>query len=521
MGIYQDDGAQHPISRRVALTTVQLLEGRTVRSGSVAARRGDLVLSAEVLDRLDLSLPFDVLADAEVVGWDDQFPTVSLQSQLAVAFENSPELASMRARVAGENTGVAGARASWLPQVEAQASASQLDQAAASAFQPPTNVTAKVTASQVLWSDGAATNVRVQGDLRTGRAAELVAAEQDLAHDISVAFVNVERARAVIAVRAADMDRARLSLQVANQRARIGDGAQSEVNRWEAEVANARAALVANWADFRAAMVNLNLLCGVEPERMIVPEPNGLTVGEEFASRLNNPRKLDRLAGLAADVGVERAPELDQLTSALQAQNRLKRLTDRAYAMPTVALQGGVNFNIYQTESDPIEIPGLGPIELATFPAAYWNVGAVASIPLFSGGQRRADQVKAGHDVASLEYQRRQIELAIRARAVTAVNQAHSAAWQAELRQDAAEAALKNLDAALSAYAAGSATQTTVTEARTNALQVQLAATDARFATTLRLLDLLRAGASLPTPAAPDGPTTMRSILIDRLESAP
>jgi len=521
LGVYLDTGEQNPISRRVALTAVNLLEGRPVSSGTVAFHRGDLVLSADVMDRLGLSLPFDVLADADVVGWEDRYPRLELVDVVAEAFENSPELASLRARIDGENTGPASARASWLPAIDAGATASQLDEAIASAVQPETRVTADVTASQLLWSDGAATNVRVQRDLVESRSAELVAAEQDLAYDIGIAYVTLERAQAVIEVRAADIDRARLSLQVARQRTRAGDAAPIEVSRWEAEVANARASLVQAWTDFRAAMIDLNRRAGVTPvDRNFLPEELELGPGSDFAERLNNPRTLDRVAGIVAEVGVERAPELQQLDNATTAQRRLKKLADRAYFMPTVAAQGSVNFNIYQTPADPIELPGVGPIELVQNPPAYWTLGASASVPVFSGGQRRADQVKARHDVASLEHQQRQIELAVRSRAAIAVNQAHGAAWRAELRQVGADAALDSLEAAIAAYAAGTATQTTVTEARTNALQFQLAATDARYEATLRLMDLLRAAAAVPTPDDPDSQSRLRALLLERLEAA-
>jgi outer membrane protein TolC len=162
----------------------------------------------------------------------------------------------------------------------------------------------------------------------------------------------------------------------------------------------------------------------------------------------------------------------------------------------------------------------VGEIDLANNPPVYWTLGASATMPVFSGGQRRADQQKAGHDLASLDSQRRQIELAIRSRAVIAVNEAHGAAWRADLREQSSISALASLEAALNAYAAGTVTQTTVTEARTNALQVQLSATDARYEARLRLMDLLRSAAAMPTPDDPDGPARLRTALIQRLEAA-
>ncbi len=521
MGVFIDTGESHPISRRVALTAVDLLEGRSPSGGTVAFRRGDLVLSAEVLRRLDLSPPFDVWADADVIGWEDQATEIGMFDAIAEGLVQSPALAGTVDRLAGENTAVATARSSWWPQADASATLTTVDPNVASAFQPQSQVQANASASQLVWSDAVATNNRVQSDLSSARDAELSIAEQDLAYDIATAFVNLERARAVIDVRAADIDRARLSLKVAQQRRGAGDASVSEVSRWEAEVANARASLVEAWTNFRASMIVLNQLRGTRVDLLVLPAGNGIEVGEDLARRLDNPRALDALASLASDVAVDRAPELRQLRHGTAAQERLQKLSQRAYWMPTVAAQGGLTFNIYQTPSDPIELPGAGPIELINNPPVFWSAGASASVPLFSGGSRRADQQKAGYDLASLEHQREQIALALRSRAVIAVNQAHGASWRSRLRREAAEAAARSLDAALGAYAAGTATQTTVTEARTSALQLQLAATDADYETTLRIIDLLRATASLPTPAQPDAPLNLRTTLTQGMEATP
>jgi outer membrane protein len=405
-----------------------------------------------------------------------------------------------------------------LPQVEAGAAATQLDEAVSSSVQPVTSVTAQVAASQILWSDQAATNVRIQRDLRRGRDSELVEAEQDLAYDVAVAFVQLQRAQAVIGVRAADIDRARLSLRVARQRTAVGDAAASEVSRWEGEVANARAALVQSWTEFRAAMIALNVVCGVDVERRVTPAPGpGAEADEELRKLLGTPRELDRLATVIGEIAAERAPELLQIGQILRGQQRQKGLAGRSFYMPTLSAQASANFNLYQAETEPIVIPGAGELTLVAFPTAYWAVGASATVPVFSGGQRRAEQLRAGFDVASTEEQQRQLELAVRSRAVIAVNEAHGAAWQADLRQQSAEASLRSFESTQSSYAAGSATQTSVTEARTNALQVGLSATDARYEAVLRYIDVLRSVALLPTPDSPDAPELLRTLVSERL----
>lgn len=517
MGALGGDGPQGA-ARRIALTVVALRSGRTPTPSDVILRQGDLSLSVAVMEELGISPPFDVLADAELVGFEDSLPRIGMFDVIAEALERSPDLASTHEALLADDSAVATARANWLPSAEVEATASQLDPNLSSPFQSTTSVQGDLTVSQLLFSDQAVANVGVQADLRRSRESELDVAEQDLAYDVGSAFIGVLRARALIGVRDSDMQRARSSLEVARDRQRAGDAPVSEVTRWEAEVASARAALVGAWTDFRNGMVQLNVLRGADPDALFVPEPPEL-LGETLADKLDNPAALDRMAARIAALSLVRSPELGQLGAASAAQARLLRLSKRAYVMPTVAAQGGVTWNAYQSERESIEIPGMGALELGDTPKAYWTVGASASLPLFEGGSRRATQVEAGHDLASLNRQQEQVELAIRSRVRVAVNVAHGAAWRAKLRAEAADAATRSLRGALDAYAAGAASQVTVTEARTSALQLQLSATDATYEATQGVLDLLRAAAALPSLDEPEAPLRLRRDLEAALEA--
>jgi outer membrane protein TolC len=516
VGAYIADPERNPVARRVALATLDRLDGRTAKPSSVHLPRGNLVLSLTELQRLRVDPPFALLAEADLKGVEGLAEKRDLVSLIEEAIANSPSLAATRARLEGENTDVGRAMSSWLPQADLGSEFVQVDEQLKSAVQSTTVATAHVTVQQLLYNDAARANVGIQLALRRSREAELAAAEQDLALEVASAYISLLRARAIIDIRDADLDRVRLSLEVARQRERAGDASKAEGLRWEAEVANARAELVKAWTDFLAVQVQINQICGASVDRPILATE--ARVGQQFAERLERPSQLRALSSMAEQFAVDRAPERKQVEEALDAQQRARGIARRAYVMPTVAGQVSVNGDIYRSPVEEVVLPTGDPLVLAEFPPVYWTAGVSASVPVFSGGALRADQRAAEADFVGVEAQLRAVDLGLRSRARVAVQQAHGASVQASFRRTSADAALRGLQAALDAYAAGAANQTTVTEARTNALQTQLLANDAEFQTSLRVYELLRAVGGMPTPRQPNAPIEIRDLLINATE---
>ncbi|MFT7520707.1 MAG: outer membrane protein [Kiritimatiellia bacterium] len=469
---------------------------------------GRLSLSAPRLAELGLSPPFEILAEANLVGWQELWPPLSLDQAVATAFDNSPALQSTRATVAADNTAVASSWSAWSPQVGASVSASQIDPKVASAFQAQTTVTGALTAQQLIYSDGARVNVNMQRDLRTSRMHELSAAEQDLTYQVIASYIGLLRRRALVDLYRADLDRVRLSLDVARERMRVGDVAESEVFRWESEIASTRANLTAAWVDVMSSTMKVNQVCGRPASELFVPAPTGEDL-PDLTQLLTSPKKLEAVRMAAGRAAQSMAPVVQQLDSVVSARERYARSTRRAYFMPTVAGQFSVNANVYQSELAQVAPP----------PDLYWTVGGSISLPLFEGMGRRATQRESNHDLAATQQQRERSRQAVTVQAMDAVNQAYGAATRARLGQDQVEAVHRSLDASLDAYARGATTLTTITEARTASLKAEIAATDSRYEAIQRMYDVLYATGSLATPNEPERPLALRNTLRSSLEA--
>ncbi len=496
------------IFRRLALALVDLEAGRPPRIQTLTMTPHRVTLSAARLRDLGISPPFDVLAEAELVGWAEMWPTLSLEQAVADAIQNNPGIAATRATLAADDTAVAQAWSAWSPQADIGASASLTDRNAGLAFQATERVDASLTGTQLILSDGAVVNVGIQRDLRSAREFELLGAEQDLAYQVTATFIGRLRAQSLIEVRKVDMDRVRLSLDVARERLRLGDGSESDVTRWEAEYASAQAALTGAYIDEISVSITLNQLRGVDAGERFTPGVLGESA-PPLVDLLQTPDDVREAGAAISELAQELTPTLAQLDSLLSSQTRAQRLANRAFWMPTLAGQAALNSPLYQTSMQGIEPPS----------KLYWTAGVSVSLPLFTGGSRRATQREATHDLEALEHQREQARQAVAAQAVEAVNQAFGAALRVVQRDAQVAAVQKSLASSLDAYSAGALTLTTVTEARSSALQAELLATDSRYEAVHRIVDVLYATGSLPTPSNPERPAIFRSRLAETLES--
>ncbi len=173
----------------------------------------------------------------------------------------------------------------------------------------------------------------------------------------------------------------------------------------------------------------------------------------------------------------------------IAAQERQRTAAGRAFWMPTLSLQGGLD-NVFSRDGAGSTAPTLpGGITLGNGPDLRWQFRVEASLPLFTGFRRTARRAQAGIDLEQLKVERARAAQAVEQRVRAALETAASSYAAIALTREASDAASRNYELVSDAYARGTASITALIDAQ-NA--TESSAEGAANAVHDFLLDLMR-----------------------------
>ena len=162
------------------------------------------------------------------------------------------------------------------------------------------------------------------------------------------------------------------------------------------------------------------------------------------------------------------SPELRQLDALIAAGERQLHGVRRSMFIPTVLLDGDLSyFDGWGEGSDfGLEIPGIASAEGPD--SINWTLQLVASLPLFTGLQRRSAEQRIDEELAELYTQRAAVAERIEESTRQTLHLSGASAAGIGLAQDAAEAARNNLELVRDSYARGVASIPELIDAQTS-----------------------------------------------------
>ncbi|NCG18476.1 MAG: TolC family protein [Rhodobacterales bacterium] len=530
-------GDPTPIARSAALLAAAVLQGSgTVDAVWTPSLAGQRVIQAEVMSSLGVVVPFDVLLDAQIVGdANSDRSSEGLDEVVALAVVQSPDLRASQAEVDAARSDLIRSWSNWMPQVGVSATAAFVDDRVADAslgLRSPAQFGMDAGLHQLLYDDMARASIPIQQRLQAGRIAGFDARVLDVVYDVSVTYVSALRADAMIGVRQVDLASLQANLEAARVRVAVGDATDAEEARWQAEIAQARANLVDAYMLRRTSEMRVNQLVGRKPGVGFRPDPE---IADDLLARfrasavgdsLDDPLRMRRLADALVGLGQERSPELAQMDLGINAQEAYLGATRRTYFVPQVGANVTGTWNAWRSQGSQgaLNLSGLGAgvdLTLPQMPSTYATAGVSASLPIFEGRARIADQSEATYDLARMASQRLQLEQRIELRIRTAVLGLEASYQRVKMAKISAAGAQRNLEWAQDAYARGVANQVQLLDARAESLQAGLGLADSRYGFLAAILETKRATALLSHPGSPVDEETLERTLTTLLSEEP
>lgn len=490
------------LARRLALHVQRILSGEDPGSLPVDFRRDNrLTLNMATARAIGVYPGWRVMTEAELV--DNAPPRVSRRLSLVRSAQEAVtanlDLAAARQSVAAGRESVRAARGALLPQIGASGGFEQIDLGGSSLELDPVRAwTGSLGLSQILYSDSAWARVAVEGQVQISREQARDELRLDVAHEATVAYLNALRARAGERIQRENLILTRSNLELARTRRRIGVARASEVIRWENQIANNRRAVLEATAARNATDLALNRLLHRPLEEPFEAAEVNLDNPALLADATTVDNYMDNLFAFAlfrdfmTKEALSLSPELRQLDAAIAAGERTVLAARRARWAPTVSLGANLTELDVSGGLDAMDTPAL-PFSLARPNGRNWTVGVSASLPLFTGGTRRAEQTRAERELDELRLARRAAAERIEQRLRTAMHHAGASYAGIGLAGDAADAARRNLALVTEAYEQGALSILELIDAQNAALVAEESAATAVYDYLIDLMGAHRA----------------------------
>ncbi len=498
-----------PIPRRVALHAADLLRGAAAESLAVElpSPRTPYVNEATAR-RLGLSVPDALRLRVTLADTPAPAPTDSITYGQAVrrGVGANYGLNARRSGLEAAREDVRIERGDLLPQVQVEARARQVDsdQAAASfGAQPERALSGSVSFSQTLFSPRELGDLEIAKRQRAADASEVEGSKQDIALQVSGAYVSVLQARALAQVRRRDLVLSRENLSLARARQESGQVGRQQVLRFKTQVAQARRTVLDAESRVEVARARLAQVLARSPDELVgvaglSPSDSILTLPEPvFAEYGHTSASRQRLTDFLLEEGLSNAPELQALDEQIAAAQRGVEVGQQSYWAPTVALEGQLNSRVLEggAGTESLSLPG-GPTGGAALPQApntTWNVGLSLSLPLFTGLKRDGQIERARAQLSQLKAQRREVRSGLEERIRSRTEQATSGYLSLREAEAGRRTAQETIDLVQDSYTAGAADVLDLLDAQEAVLNARLAEVDARYSFLRRLLQTERA----------------------------
>jgi len=452
-----------------------------------------LTINMATARRIGLSPSFDIMSDATLLN-QERIQSGQAYGLLAISKEALAQNQDLQVEQFGLYAGteeIARARSQLLPQFGAElAATTRHDSPTVSAgLLAKETSDGAISLNQLIYSDSAAAAFTIQKELQRDREESLHGFRLDIIQAATTAYYQTLNVRALLAVEESNLNVTRKNRELARDRVRVGSSTPADIYRWDAEVARAQIRLYDAQASVtRSWTVLTRLLHRPLSDRFALSEatfdePFVITL-REFDSLVRRPTDYERFSMFMIRRGLNQAPEIAQIDARLAAKQRELKSEKRSYWLPEFSVGGRYTSNFSQTRAGTGQFGGEGLDD--------WSVGIQATLPLFSGGLRRANVSRASFELRQLEAFRSSTAERVEAEIRDRLSDAQAAYSRMGLSVVAADASSKNFALVSDAYARGTVSIIELLDAQDASLSANGAVIDSRHQFLIIIMALQR-----------------------------
>jgi outer membrane protein len=496
-GLLATNNEPRDISRQARLNALNMqavmLGARTSDQPIGSPNKPNLTINMATARKIGLSPSFDIMSDATLL---NQGQTVTGQAYGLVEISNEALARNLDLQVeqygfyAGTEE-LARARSRLLPQFDAGLGVTTRRESpsVSAGFLAEDSTDGSINLSQLIYSDSATAALSIQNELQRDREESLHQFRLDIIQAATTAYYRVLNSRALLAVEASNLNVTRKNRELARDRVRVGSSTPADIYRWDAEVARAQIRLFdAEAVETKSWTTLARLLHRPLSEQFALAdatfnEPFAIT-RREIDSLVKRPADFERFSMFMIHRGLNQAPEIAQIDARLAAKQRELKSEQRSFWLPDFSIGGRYTSNFSQSGTGAGQFAGEGLDD--------WSVGIQATLPLFSGGLRKANVSRASFEVRQLETLRSATAERVEAEIRDRLSDAQAAFVRISLSGAADEASSKNFVLVSDAYARGTVSIVELLDAQDASLSANGAVIDSHHQFLITIMALQR-----------------------------
>ncbi|WP_321307639.1 TolC family protein [Marinifilum fragile] len=459
-----------------------------------------LLLNIETSFRINFPLKYSFLIKTNIVGNANNLAykkSYYLDNFVYQLLENNLSLKASKYDINLAKQEVKLANSQYLPNLTSSVTGSHIDPDLAevsNGSNPEYTTSGNVSVEQLLFSEQASGNIKIQKKLASASEENYNATEKNAILDAGITFYNALIAKANYLINDENLRVTRKNFEIAQQNYSAGQTGKGDVLRWRSELALATQNIVNAYTNFIQAMHAINQLLNnpidykIDIKHSLVDEKTEDQFDYKGLIKLiDDPILRDKLLKYLETVAIENAHELKSLQFNIEASERSAKLYQRSKFLPTIALQGGYNHTFSKDGKGSTY-----PTGIVGAPDEYYNVGVQLSLPIFNQNQRSLNRQKSLIQQKQLNIQKENTETLIKKNVNDIVYALLNLYTNIELSKLTTKTAKESLELMQISYSNGAIGITSLIDAQQAYFQAQQQQASAGYNFYLTLLQMER-----------------------------
>ncbi len=481
-------------TRQTALNIVAVLRGERAGDQTVIFdRKLNVTVNMATARALDVPMKWDAIRDATLLNEEPESfgPPLSISEAAREAVRANLDIIAGQLGVKAGAKEVSRVRSVLFPQLEGN-----IDYQLRRDYYPTVSqglaaektLDASLRLNQILFSESALANLSVQKKLQVALEAQQRTLELDIVQQAVNTYLNVLKARTQLDVEKNGLRLAQSNLQLAKSRVAAGKADDSDVSRWESEIATAQQRVLLARSGAEQFRDKLNRLlrrplkdrfplqpAGLDDPQLLISRPN-------FFKTVDSDRSFRLMTEFFVQEGLTLSPDVAELDARVKAEERQLSSDKVGSFLPELSLWGEGYRVLNDNRTSVIQVEDIND----------WRVGANLRIPILEGGGRLATISQSRFVLDQLKAQRDSVRQNVEHSVRDSLHALQASVPSIRLAQKGAEAARRTYSLVSKNYARGTRSVVDLLDAQNTSLQADLAAANAVYAAMTDLMNLQR-----------------------------